>query len=357
MGIGAGALVNHNPPSNTVTDPPVPATMQALFLDAPGALSLAEAPVPGLSHGDLLIKVRAATTCGTDLKAYRRGHKQIPMPGPFGHEYSGVVAATGANARFMVGDAIMGVHSAPCQKCFWCKNDQENLCESIMETKVLGSYAEFLRVPARIARLNVYAKPEFLPFDLAALLEPLACVAQGLIELKPKPGERMLVIGPGAIGLMFVAALRTLGVSEVTLAGRNKSRLEVGERFGARAVTLDAAADSGRGYDAVIECTGAAAIWERSVEFARRGGRVMLFGGVPSGTRVSWDAGRLHYDQVTLLSPFHFGTEAVRLAHRWLTEDRLDLSPLLSGERKLTDAAATFVALEAGEGIKYVFKP
>ena len=331
--------------------------MQALFLDAPGKLRIATAPVPSLDDGDLLVRVRAATTCGTDLKAYRRGHPQSSMPGPFGHEYSGIVAATGADAPFRVGDAVMGAHSAPCQKCFWCKNEQENLCESIMASKVLGSFAEYLRIPARIARLNVYSKPDSLTFELASLLEPLACVAQGLIELKPKPGERVLVIGPGAIGLMFVAALRILGVKDITLAGRNAMRLAVGESFGARTTLIEAATDPTRGYDAVIECTGAAEVWERSVDFARRGGRVMLFGGCPSGTRVSWDAGRLHYDQITLLSPFHFGTAAVRTARKWLVEDGLDLSPLLSGERKLNEAQATFASLEAGEGIKYVFKP
>ncbi|MHB8637316.1 MAG: zinc-dependent alcohol dehydrogenase [Fimbriimonadaceae bacterium] len=357
MGIGARALVNHNPLDNTLVDLPVPETMQALFLDAPGALSIHEIAVPTLAPGDLLVEVRAATTCGTDLKAYRRGHPQIPMPGPFGHEYSGVVAATGVNAAFAVGDAVMGVHSAPCRRCFWCTNGQENLCESIMETKVLGSYARFLRVPARVAALNVYAKPAFLPFEQAALLEPLSCVAQGIIELQALPYERVLVIGPGAIGLMFVAALRLLGVSEVTLAGRNPARLAVGAELGARPVALDDAADSGRGYDVVIECTGVGAVWERSVDFARRGGRVMLFGGCPFGTRVAWDAGRLHYDQVSLLSPFHFGTEAVSLGHKWLAEDRLDLSPLLTGERNLFEARDVFDALEKGDGIKYVFRP
>ena len=331
--------------------------MQALSLDAPGRLSISEVSVPDLQDGDLLIQVHAATTCGTDLKAYRRGHPQIPMPGPFGHEYSGVVAAVGKDAAFAVGDAVMGVHSAPCQCCYWCKHGQENLCESIMETKVLGTFAQYLRVPARIARLNVYPKPDTLPFELASLLEPLACVAQGLIELKPKPGDRVLVIGPGAIGLMFVAALKLISIADVTLAGRNQKRLAVGERFGARPVTMNNVEDKGSGYDLVIECTGVAEIWERSVDLARRGGRVMLFGGLPSGTRVSWDAGRLHYDQITLLSPFHFGTEAVALAHKWLTVDRLDLSLLLSGERTLGEAKETFDALERGEGIKYVFRP
>jgi L-iditol 2-dehydrogenase len=222
-----------------------------------------------------------------------------------------------------------------------------------MKTKVLGSYAEFLLIPERVARLNVFAKPDWLPFEQAALLEPLACVAQGIMELKPLRGERVLVIGPGAIGLMFVAALKAMGVN-MTLAGRNPKRLTVGTALGANSISLD---DAGSDFDAVIECTGQAEIWERSVDFSRRGGRVMLFGGVPSGTRVSWDAGRLHYDQITLISPFHFGTEAVRMARSWLVDDRLDLRPLLSGDRNLSDAEETFKALEAGEGIKYVFRP
>lgn len=331
--------------------------MKALYLDAPRKLSVVEAPIPALEPGDLLVRVHAATTCGTDLKAFRRGHPQIPMPGPFGHEYSGIVAAVGDGAPFRVGEAVMGVHSAPCQQCYWCKKDQENLCESIMSSKVLGAYAEYLRVPARIARLNVYAKPDELSFDEAALLEPLACVAQGLLELVPSPSDRVLVIGPGAIGLMFVAALRRHSLDSITLAGRNRERLQVGERLGARVVPMDGAADVGSGYDAVLECTGSPEIWERSVDLVRRGGKVVLFGGLPSGTRVAWDASRLHYDQITLLSPFHFGTQAVRVAHGWLAADRLDLTPLLSGERRLEDARTTFADLEAGEGIKYVFRP
>ena len=138
--------------------------MRALILNAPGQLVLADLPIPEPEAGEIVIRVMAATTCGTDLKAWRRGHPQIPMPGPFGHEYSGVVSAVGADAPFRVGDEVMGVHSAPCQSCVWCKNDQENLCESIMATKVLGAYAEYLLIPARIAALNVFLKPRELDF-------------------------------------------------------------------------------------------------------------------------------------------------------------------------------------------------
>lgn len=330
--------------------------MRALILEAPGQLAIVERD-PGLpGPGELLLRVEAATTCGTDLKAWRRGHPQIPMPGPFGHEWAGIVVAAGEGAKFRAGDALMGVHSAPCGHCLWCTRGQENLCESIMATKVLGAYAQMLLVPKRIANVNVYAKPRELPFAEAAMLEPLACAVQGMIELRKAgawlgDGSRALVIGPGAIGLMFVSLLRRAGI-RVDLAGRNAMRLAVGERLGATPLALD---EARRDYDVVIEATGQVEIWERSVDFSRRGGHVMLFGGPPGGTRASFDTYRLHYDGITLLSPFHFGTQAVREAAESLPH--LGLGVLLSGDRTLDQMDATFRDLEAGKGIKYVVRP
>ena len=343
-----------------MSNPPT-GTMRALVLERPGALTLGEVPIPTPGFGEVLVQVKAATTCGTDLKAYVRGHPQIPMPGVFGHEYSGMVSAVGKGAKFEVGDAVMGVHSAPCQTCFWCVRGQENLCESLMATKVLGSFAEYLLIPERIASLNVFHKPPVLSFERASLLEPLACVAQGLVRLRRVLEEsiapRILVIGPGAIGLMFVAVLHSIS-EDVTLAGRNEDRLAVGERLGARALRFDKLdAELGHGFDAVIECTGSVDVWERAPSFARRGGTVMLFGGCPSGTKASYDTARLHYDQITLLSSFHFGTEAVGLAHVWLLDPKLDLDLLLTSERPLEDGPAVFEELKAGQGIKVVLRP
>jgi L-iditol 2-dehydrogenase len=336
----------------------VKSTMRALILEEPGCLRLREVGVPMPGQGEVLIRVRAATTCGTDLKAFVRGHPQIPMPGVFGHEYSGEVAAVGDDAPFHVGEAVMGVHSAPCQSCYWCVRGQENLCESIMSTKVLGSYAEYLLVPARIANLNLFHKPNHLSFDEAALLEPLSCVAQAVGMLNLRPDTSALIIGPGSIGLMFVSALRLKGVSDVTLAGRNEKRLEVGRQLGAVPVQLASIPDvDPRRYDLVIECTGMPEIWERSVQFARRGGTVVLFGGCPSGTTAGFDTKKLHYDQIQLLSPFHFGSQAVRTAREWLLDPNLDLSPLLSAERSLEDGVRVFEDLRCGNGLKYVFRP
>ncbi|MCE9557364.1 MAG: alcohol dehydrogenase catalytic domain-containing protein [Armatimonadetes bacterium] len=329
------------------------------MLEEPGRLSLQHVEIPQPGPGELLIEVKAATTCGTDLKAYLRGHPQIPMPGVLGHEYSGTVVASGVGAPFQTGQNVMGVHSAPCQACFWCESGQENLCEKIMETKVLGSYAQFLRIPAHIARVNVFEKPDSISFERASLLEPLACVAQGIHELgQLPPYSRVLIIGPGAIGLMFVSALRHLGLRDITLAGRNKKRLAVGECLGARPMHVsDVEHSVGRGYDLVIECTGNVEVWQSSINYVRRGGRVMLFGGCPAGTLVAFNTQRLHYDQITLMSPFHFGTGAVRMARSWLLDPDFQIDAVISGERELEDAEQVFADLQSSLGIKYVFKP
>ena len=337
----------------------LPQTMKSLILHEPGRITLEEVPVPTPGHGEILVKVKAATTCGTDLKAFKRGHDQIPMPGGFGHEYSGIVAAAWSGSKFKIGQAIMGVHSAPCGECFWCERGQENLCETIMSSKVLGSFAEYLLIPKRIADKNIFDKPDAIPFEIASLLEPYSCVAQGILELNHVICEdaSVLIIGPGAIGLLFVAALKEVGVTNITLAGRNPDRLKVGEAFGAKTVLISDYQKEGRGFDIVIECTGQVEVWEKSIDFVRRGGTLMLFGGCAPGTTVTFDTKRVHYDQISIVSPFHFGTQAVRQARIWTLNSQTDLSLLLSGERKLEEGATVFQDLDSGKGIKFVFRP
>lgn len=328
--------------------------MDALVLQEPGTVRLErrEAAQPG--PGELLLRVKAANTCGTDLKAFRRGHPQIPMPGPFGHEYSGVVAEAGEGARFAPGDEVMGVHSAPCLECRPCRRGQENLCETVMSTKVLGSYAEYLLVPGRVAALNVFHKPPSLTHGEAACLEPLSCVAHALALAQPSAEDRVLVVGAGSAALLFAAALQQLGVADVTLAGRRRERAPLANAMGAS--WADWPGEQGL-FDLVVECTGMPEVWEAAHERVGRGGTLVLYGGCPSGTRASFDTGRTHYDEVRILSPFHFGRKDVAQARDWLLSPGFDVRPLLSGDRELAEAAAVFADLEAGFGVKYTFCP
>jgi L-iditol 2-dehydrogenase len=227
-----------------------------------------------------------------------------------------------------------------------------------MDTMVLGSYAEYLLIPARIARLNVFPKPPEIPFEIASLLEPFACVAQGISLLPLRSDSSVLVIGPGAIGLLFVAGLKAGGIQDVTLAGRNESRLAIGAQLGAKTCRVsDIPVGDKTRFDVVVECTGQVEVWEKSVDYSRIGGTVMLFGGCAAGTRASFDTKHLHYDQVSLLSPFHFGTQAVRQAREWILSGDINLRDIISGTRSLSDGQQVMEDLRAGKGVKFVFQP
>ena len=183
--------------------------MYANILLKPGSIELREIENPEPSYGEMLVKIKAALTCGTDLKAFIRGHPLIPMPGVFGHEFSGIVTEVGKGVgRFKEGDAVMAVHTAPCLTCSFCRRRLYNLCEKIMHTKVLGAFAEYIILPSHVVRQNVFHKPENLSFEEAAFLEPLSCVVHSVEKLKIKKGDSALIFGAGPIGLLHLLLLK-----------------------------------------------------------------------------------------------------------------------------------------------------
>lgn len=341
--------------------------LKAAILTAPGRIEVREIPRPVAGPGEVVIRVRAALTCGTDLKAYLRGHPYIPMPGPFGHEYAGDVVETGPGVQdFSPGDPVMGVHSAPCQVCYWCRRNQGNLCPHVMETKVLGAFAEYLLLPGHIVRQNLFVKPPSLSYEEAALLEPLSCVVYALQQVPVDPADTVLIVGAGPIALLFASALYARGVERILIAGRRAVRLQAARALGfARVLNAErddvtaalAAATDGRGADLVVEATGRVDVWEQTVDAVRRGGHVVLFGGPPAGTRVTFDTHRVHYDQITLHSPFHFTPEAVVAARDLLLGGRLVTAPLLTERLPLDRTPEAFQRLAAGEGMKFILTP
>jgi len=338
--------------------------LQANILFGPGRIELCDIETPKPSYGEMLIKVKAALTCGTDLKAFMRGHSMIPMPGAFGHEFSGIVADVGKGVkRFKNGDEIMAVHSAPCLKCNYCKKRLYNLCEKIMGTKVLGAFAEYILLPRHIGKQNVFRKPKNLTFEEAAFLEPLSCVVHGMQGLKIKRDDKVLIIGAGPIGLLHLLLLKNKG-ADVIITGLEKKRLTLAKNLGAAYAikpdkiknTIDRFTD-GLGVDYVFECTGQPDVWQASVNYIRRGGTVILFGGCKSGTTVTYDTGRLHYDEITLKGVFHFTPGDVKKAYRLLKDRKIKVSKLISGSYRLKDTEKAFQKLMKGAGIKYAIIP
>ena len=340
-------------------------TGRVAVLLAPRTIEVREEPVREPSDGALLIRVRAALTDGTDLKTYRRGHPLMPMPTRFGHEFSGDVAAVGKGVTdWATGDAVACVHSGPCGRCFWCVRDEEELCESLAATMVFGAYADYVEVPARIVARNCYRKPVDVSYVEAAFLEPLACVVHSTAFLGPKTDSVIAVYGDGAFGILHALLLARDG-NRVVLCGRRGERLALARELGVDAINvrqgsaLEAirARTDGRGADALVECTGNAEIWEIAPSLVRRGGTVSFFGGLPSGTRVSFEAGRLHYDEVRLIAPFHFSPKDVRRAYDLVASRTLPLLRLTSQTASLDDIAGVFAALDAGNGMKAVIEP
>lgn len=343
--------------------------MKQGILSAPGKIELRDIPVPEPSDGEIVVKIDTALTCGTDLKAFVRGHTLIPMPGPFGHEYAGVVAKTGKDAGdYKEGDPVMGVHSAPCMRCRYCKKGLYNLCDIIMEKKALGAFAEYLLLPSGVVTHNLFRKPEDLSFVQAALLEPLSCVVHPYNKGNIKDTETALVTGSGPIGLMHLAYLKKKG-AKVIVSDISGERLSIAREMGADYIAGTGAgpdsaieqevsdATDGLGVDLAVECTGQKSVWEKTVNYIRKGGTVILFGGCPAGTGVCYDSRRLHYDELTLIGSFHYTPRDVQTAFRMLAEKKIDLSRLISGEFPLQDLEKAFMLLREGKGIKYALRP
>lgn len=341
--------------------------MHAFVLWEPGSMSLCELPSPVPGPDEIVLRVRAALTCGTDIKTLLRGHPKFSTPTLFGHEFAGEVAALGAGVRGLrEGDAVMAVPTAPCGSCYFCVRGQENLCATAMDAYALGAFAEYVRLPAHVVGTNVYPKPASLSYPVAALLEPLSCVVHGLETVPVHGDDTVVLLGAGAISLLHLLTLRTLGVDHIVVVGRRPRRADHARRLGATEVlvgNLEAARErvrartGGRGADVVIECTGQVEVWEAAPGFARRGGTVVLFGGCPPGSHVSVDTQRLHYDQLRLTSPFHFTPRAVRRAYELLTSEGFEGHTLISGVYPLAQLPQALDAHQRGDGIKFAVIP
>jgi L-iditol 2-dehydrogenase len=339
--------------------------MRQAVLREPRHIELVTRPVPAPGPGEVVLRVRAALTCGTDLKTYRRGHPKVPF-GPFGHECAGDVVAAGRGVRGVrEGDAVIPTPTAPCGACPSCRAGRENLCERQFDGIVLGAYADYLLVSDKVAASNLLAKPPGLSYIDAAFLEPLSCVVHAWDRLKAAPVEQVAVIGLGGIGMMFVRLAQARGARVIAI-GRRAERLALARELGADAVVDTEQRDVGAaireagfgvGPDVVIECTGSPRMWVEVAGWARRGGRVLLFAGLAAGTQVAFDATRLHYDEIDVINTFHYRPADVEEAHRLLATGAVNLRPIISGVRDLAGIVDVFASLDRGHGVKFAILP
>ena len=307
-----------------------------------------------LAAGEARVRIEAALTCGTDLKVFKRGYhaKMIVPPAVFGHELAGTISEI-RNAPWQIGDRVVVANSAPCGECFFCRQTQENLCADLLFLN--GAYAESIVIPARLVAKNMLRLQSATAFGDAALTEPLACVVQGVEDCQLRAGQRVLVIGAGPIGLMFVALAKHLGC-EVIVAGRGENRLTKAKKLGATTVIdvaqceLVAAVKAARSAapDVVIEAVGKPETWEASVQLVRPGGLVNFFGGCPGGTTVSLDTALLHYSSISTVASFHHTPRTIRRALEFIESGVIRAGDFVDGGCSLEELPSLFREMSAG---------
>ncbi len=343
--------------------------MQAAVFYAPGDVRIEEIPTPAPGPGEVLVRITRATTCGTDLKTWRRGHPTIMqrVPTPFGHEFAGVVAGIGegVDSRWQSGMRVVAANTAPCNRCAYCRMGRQSLCEHL--EFLWGAYAEYIVVPARIVEQNLYEIPDGMSDEAACLVEPLACAVHGVAETPIAVGDTVAVNGAGPIGLFFVR-LAALRGARVICSDLSEGRLEVARRLGAwetvnvaevidqveavRALTPD-----GRGADAAIEAVGLPEVWEKTVRMVRPGGTVNLFGGAKGGSSFSVSTTLLHYSELTIKGVFHHTPLYVETALNVLASGAVPAEAFISGSVALADVVGALERMGRQEGVKYAVVP
>lgn len=319
--------------------------MTAAVLYGKRDVRIEQIPVPRVGRGEVLVRIKAALTCGTDLKVYRQGFhaRMIVPPAVFGHELAGVVEEVGDGVdSFTPGMRVVSANSGPCNHCFFCERHLTNLCEDLQF--INGAYAEYIKIPERIVRQNLLILPEKVGFHEAALVEPLACVLRAVEETGVIEGDTVVVIGMGPIGLMFVQVLKTLGAT-VIAAGKRSNQLAIASQMGADHVLSTTNSNivdqvrgitSGRrGADVVVEAVGTTETWQQAMGMVRRGGTINLFGGCPSGTHIPLDTTLIHYSEITIKASFHHTPRHIREALEVIHRGELRASTLITGEERL----------------------
>ncbi len=336
--------------------------MTAAVLYGREDLKIERIDIPAVGADEVLIRVKVALTCGTDLKVWKQGShpRMIEPPAVFGHELAGVVELKGreVNGGIRTGMRVVPSNSAPCNICLFCRKQHANLCEDLLFNN--GAYAEYIRIPGRIVQQNLLEIPDHVSFVDAAMVEPLACVLRGIDETRIMPGDTVVVVGCGPIGLKFIRVLSSRGVRVIAL-GKRKSQVQAAERLGAIAAInvseiedpvqmVRQLSEGGRGADAVIEAVGSPATWQWAIQMVRKGGTVNLFGGCPRGSQVQFDPAALHYSEVTIKSTFHHTPRFIREALGCIARGEVRASDFVTGEIPLTELPQMFEHMKHRNG-------
>ena len=350
----------------------IPATMLAAVYRGKDDVRLETVPVPAIGPGELLLRVHTCGICGTDLKKISTGSHSAPRI--FGHETAGVVAAVGAGVtQFQPGDRVMAFHHIPCGECFYCRHQVYAQCPVYKNVGCTagfepsgGGFAEYVRVMDWIVRKGVVRIPDGVSFEQASFIEPVNTCMKGVEGLRLEPGESVLVMGQGPIGILLAILAKGVGAKVIT-SDLFPQRHTIGRSYGLEC-TIDASRvdtiqtvrglTEGRGADAVIVAAAGNNLIRPALDAVRPGGRVLLFAQTVRGEAVI-DPAAICVDEKTLLGSYSASVDLQEKSVAFVLGGKADLSCLISHRFALSDAleALNLAAHPRPDSMKIVIQP
>ena len=317
--------------------------MKCIVIPRPGELILSEREIPEPGPGEVLIQVMASGICGTDVHIYH-GEYLGSYPVIPGHEFSGVVTAVGSDVRrFKAGDRVAVEPNIACNNCVHCLNNRQNFCLNWQAIGVTlpGGMEQYVTAP-EAAVFNIAN----LPFEQGAFVEPLSCVLHGVERARIKLADKVVILGAGPIGNLMLQVARLQGAAHISMLESNPGRADLARQMGADLVVSrveDLPPDS---FDVVIDATGVISLMERTIDFARKGGTVLLFGVPPAGKNLSMEAFKIFQKGLTLLSSYTSVRNSFQAVELLQTRKVL-VEPLISHRLPLKELSKAFEMIES----------
>lgn len=346
--------------------------MKSAFLIGPKTIELRDVPAPVAPPDGLVLKVEACGVCGSDLRRWAEGPPIGTMHLVQGHEFAGVVVEAGAHvSRFQVGDRLAVAPDIHCGECWYCRRGLFNVCTSLKLLGITpgfdGGFAEFVRLDGNVLRNGiVHRMPDGLSYAEGGLAETLSSVLASHHKCQTSLGETVVVMGAGPIGCLHIVIARARGAT-VIVAEPNPIRRAAATKFAPDAIIdvtqTDVVAEvkrltGGLGADVVICANPIAATQTQAVEMARRGGRIVLFGGLPKANpMVSLNANLIHYGEQTVIGAFSYHPSFHAEALRTLRRKVVDATQFVTHTRALSQAAEAFQIAAAGAALKVMVQP
>jgi threonine dehydrogenase-like Zn-dependent dehydrogenase len=303
-------------------------------------IRIADVDTPSPGPGEVLVKVKGSGVCATDVKILGGTGLPKDLPTILGHEVAGEVASLGDGVSSLtVGQRVAVYPIAVCGECFYCKQGRHSLCidEYGLAHGIDGGFAEYVVIPDRIVRLNGIIDIGDLPFDVAAMVEPISCCLSAADQCAIKRGDHVLIVGAGPLGLLHTIVSKALGakviVSEISDARREKAK-EVGADITLNPSQVDIQEEIGKltkvGADVVIAAVGFPKAVEESLPLVRNGGVFNIFGGTPKGQTITVDPRWLHYGEILLTGTFAASVHHFRNAVQFVQQNAETVSKVIS---------------------------